>query len=128
MPKQQLPKIPIRFFRTASGREPVLDWLRPLDKEDRRIIGIDLMRVQFGWPIGMPLVRSLKDGLWEVRSNLATQRTAPLLLCFRQEPLVVIHGFIKKSTKTAPADLPLALRTRKEAINEQGKSTSRVRA
>ncbi len=70
MPKQQLPEIPVRFFRTASGREPVLDWLRTLDKEDRRIIGIDLMRVQFGWPIGMPLVRSLKDGLWEVRSNL----------------------------------------------------------
>src|SRR4051794_2260243 len=62
MPKQQLPEIPVRFFRTASGREPVLDWLRTLDKEDRRIIGVDLMRVQFGWPIGMPLVRSLKDG------------------------------------------------------------------
>ena len=82
MPKQQLPEIPVRFFRTASGREPVLDWLRTLDKEDRRIIGMDLMRVQFGWPIGMPLVRSLKDGLWEVRSNLAesTDRAvAPLL-------------------------------------------------
>jgi hypothetical protein len=48
----------------------VLDWLRSLDKEDRRAIGLDLMRVQFGWPIGRPLVGSLKDGLWEVRSSL----------------------------------------------------------
>ena len=96
--------------RGMSGREPVLDWLRTLDKEDRRIIGIDLMRVQFGWPIGMPLVRSMKDGLWEVRSNLASQRIARLLLCFHQETLVVLHGFIKKSQRTAPADLVLAVR------------------
>jgi hypothetical protein len=30
----------------------VLEWLRGLDKDDRRAIGLDLMRVQFGWPIG----------------------------------------------------------------------------
>src|SRR3954469_17432962 len=80
MSKQQLPEVPVRFFRTAAGREPVLDWLRGLDREDRRTIGVDLMRVQFGWPIGMPLVRSLKNGLWEVRSNLASQRTAAATL------------------------------------------------
>ena len=67
-------EIPVRFYRTEAGREPVLDWLRGLDKEDRRAIGLDLMRVQFGWPIGRPLVGSLKDGLWEVRSSLPSQR------------------------------------------------------
>ena len=82
MPKQPLPEIPVRFYRTAGGREPVLDCVRTLDKEDRRIVGIGLMRVQFGWPSGMPLVRSLNDGLWEARSNLASQRIAPLVLCF----------------------------------------------
>src|SRR3954462_818213 len=114
MPKQQLPELPIRFFRTARGREPVLDWLRTLDKEERRIIGVDLMRVQFGWPTGMPLVRSLKDGLWEVRSNLHSQRTAGLLLCFHGEKLVVVDGFIKKTQKTVPSDLALAIRRMKE--------------
>lgn len=116
MAKQPLPEIPVRFYRAASGREPVLEWLRTLDKEDRRVIGIDLMRVQFGWPIGMPLVRSLKDGLWEVRSNLASQRTARLLLCFHQETLVVLHAFIKKSQRTPPADLALAVRRMKKVI------------
>jgi phage-related protein len=114
MLKQQLPEVPVRFFRTGAGREPVLDWLRGLDREDRRTIGVDLMRVQFGWPIGMPLVRSLKDGLWEVRSNLPSQRIARLLLCFHEEKLVVLHGFIKKTQKTAPSDLALAIRRMKE--------------
>jgi hypothetical protein len=55
------------------GREPILEWLRSLNKEARHTVGLDLMRVQFGWPIGMPLVRSLKDGLWEVRSTLPSR-------------------------------------------------------
>ena len=60
MVKEHAPEIPVRFYRTEAGTEPVLEWLRGLAKEDRRVIGSDLMRVQFGWPIGMPLVRSLK--------------------------------------------------------------------
>ena len=108
MSKQQLPEVPVRFFRTTAGRDHVLDWSRGLGREDRRTIGVDLMPVQFGWPIGMPLVRSLKDGLWEARSNLPSQRIARLHLCFHEEELVVLHGFIKKTQKTAPSDLALA--------------------
>jgi hypothetical protein len=52
--------VPVRFYRTEAGGFPVLDWLRGLDKDDRHAIGLDLMRVQFGWPIGRPLVGSLK--------------------------------------------------------------------
>jgi hypothetical protein len=82
MGKEQTPEIPVRFYRTEAGRAPVLDWLRGLDKDDRHAIGLHLMRVQFGWPIGRPLVGSLKDGLWEVRSSLPSQRIARLILCF----------------------------------------------
>ncbi len=106
--------IPVRFYRTAAGREPVLDWLRHLDQDDRRAIGLDLMRVQFGWPIGRPLVGSLKDGLWEVRSSLPSQRIARLILCVHDQMLVVLHGFIKKTQKTPVDDLALAKRRMKE--------------
>ena len=92
----------------------MLDWLRSLDTKDRRAIGLDLMRVQTGWPIGMPLVRSLKDGLWKVRSILPSHRVARLMLCFHESKLVVLHGFIKKTPKTPPEDLMLARRRMKE--------------
>ena len=72
------------------------------------------MRVQFGWPIERPLVGSLKDGLWEVRSSLPSQRIARLILCFRAAVLVVLHGFIKKTQKTPEDDLSLAKRRMKE--------------
>jgi phage-related protein len=62
----------------------------------------------------MPLVRSLKDGLWEVRSALPGQKTARLRLCFHQKTLVVLHGFIKKTQKTPVEELELAKRRMKE--------------
>jgi phage-related protein len=114
MAKGQTPEVPVRFYRTGAGREPALEWLRGLDKNDRRAVGLDLMRVQFGWPIGMPLVRSLKDGLWEVRSTLPSQRISRLILCFHEQTLIVLHGFIKKTQKTPASDLALAKRRMKE--------------
>jgi phage-related protein len=117
MADQRPHEIPARFYRTAAGREPVLEWLRSLDKEDRRAIGLDLMRVQFGWPIGMPLVRSLKGGLWEVRSALLGRRIARLLLCFHEGEIVVVHGFIKKTQRTPVEDIDLARRRMREVTS-----------
>jgi hypothetical protein len=92
-------EVPIRFYRTEAGRSPVLDGLRSLDKEDRRAIGLDLMWVEFGWPIGRPLMGSLKDGLWEVRSSLPSRRIARLILCFHSEVLVGCTGSSRKRRK-----------------------------
>ena len=64
------PILSVAFFRTASGNEPVREWLKSFPREERRIIGEDIKTVQFGWPLGMPLVRKLDKGLWEVRSRL----------------------------------------------------------
>ncbi len=52
--------LPARFFKTASGTEPVREWLKDLDKDDSRIIGGDIRTVEYGWPIGMPVCRSIK--------------------------------------------------------------------
>ena len=43
-----LASIPVVFYRTSGGNEPVLDWLRGLPPDDRRAIGVDLATVQFG--------------------------------------------------------------------------------
>jgi phage-related protein len=112
--EEQNREMPVLFFRTEAGGSPVLDWLRGLEKDDRQAIGLDLMRVQFGWPDGRPLVRSLKDGLWEVRSSLPSQRIARLVLCFHDRTLVVLQGFIKKTQKTPADDLALAKRRMRE--------------
>jgi phage-related protein len=96
----------------------VLGWLRELDAADRSIIGQDLMRVQFRWPVGMPLCRSLGGGLWEVRSNLSSNRIARVLFCFDTSRIIALHGFIKKTRKTPDAELQLARKRMGEFIGK----------
>jgi phage-related protein len=103
-------KIQVVFYQTPAGARVVREWLKTLDEDDRRAIGQDLMRVQFRWPIGMPLCRSLGGGIWEVRSDLSSNRIARVLFAFAQDRLIVLHGFIKKTRKTPLDDLQLARR------------------
>ena len=114
MTPARLTEIPVVFYRTAGGAEPVLDWLRSLPAEDRRIIGTDLATVQFGWPIGMPLCRPLGGGLWEVRSSLPSRRIARVLFFVDDDRIGVVHGFIKKTQKTPDDGLELARKRMKE--------------
>lgn len=95
------------FFKTEAGREPVREWIKSLLREEQHIIGSDMLAVQYGWPLGMPLVRKLEEELWEMRSTLGT-RTARVLFTVQSVVLVPLHGFIKKSQKTPKADLDLA--------------------
>jgi phage-related protein len=107
-------KIPLIFYRTSAGAEPVREWLQSLDAADRNAIGQDLMRVQFRWPIGMPLCRPLGAGLWEVRTNLSGNRIARVLFFVQDERIGVVHGFIKKTRKTPSDAITVADRRMKE--------------
>ena len=103
------PRFKVVFYKSQSGREPVRDWIRNLSLEDKKAIGEDIKTVQFGWPLGMPLVRKLELDLWEVRSN--TQAGfARVLFTVQAEYLILLHGFIKKTAKTPMDDLLLARR------------------
>lgn len=92
-------KTPVVFYMTPAGRAVVLDWLKGLANSDRASIGQDLMRVQFRWPVGMPLCRPLGDGLWEVRSNCPGNRIARLLFSFVDGKIVVLHGSSRKRNR-----------------------------
>ncbi|HWP26968.1 MAG TPA: type II toxin-antitoxin system RelE/ParE family toxin [Xanthobacteraceae bacterium] len=106
-------RLPAVFYALPSGREPVREWLKGLSREERKVIGEDIKDVEFAWPIGMPLCRSLGDGLWEIRSDLGG-RIARVVFCVSNGRMVLLHGFIKKSRKTPPADRTLALKRMKE--------------
>lgn len=110
------------FFRSAVGNEPVKDWLLTLNKGDRAEIGKDLKTVEYGWPLGMPLVRSMEGknnkGLWEVRTNLSQGRIARVIFTLVEDKMVLLHGFIKKSQKTPVTELETARNRRVSLTHE----------
>jgi len=101
--------IPVVFFRLDSGREPVRDWLKGLDRESRKLIGEDIKTLQFGWPIGMPLSRKLAENLWELRSKMH-QGIARTFFTIYAQKIILLHGFVKKTQKTPPKELSVARR------------------
>ncbi len=102
------PILNVVFFRTDTGREPVREWLKSLDKADRKTIGEDIKLVQFRWPLGMPLVRKIETDLWEVLSHLSGGRIAQVFFTVGGSEMALLHGFVKKSQKTPQGDLNLA--------------------
>jgi len=110
-----LKQLPARFFEQANGNLPVRDWLLSLSHEDRKIIGDDIRTAEFGWPVGMPLCRSIKGqkGLWEIRINLIGGRIARVFFCAYDSNMILLHGFIKKSQKTPDKEIAIAIKRMK---------------
>ena len=106
-PGDSQPILVVAFYVSAAGNEPVREWLLGLDRDDRKAVGRDIKTAQYGWPLGMPLIRKLEPGLWEVRSHLAAG-IARVLFAVDGQKMVLLHGFVKKSQKTPAAELKTA--------------------
>lgn len=106
-PGDQKPILSVVFYATGAGREPVREWLLGLSREDRKSVGFDIKTAQYGWPLGMPLIRKVEAGLWEVRSHMSAG-IARVIFTVRGDRMVLLHGFVKKSQKTPAADLKRA--------------------
>ncbi len=105
----RMPILRVFFYRSENGNEPVREWLKELRKEDRRAVGEDIKTAQFGWPLGMPLIRKIEKDLWEVRSNI-TDGIARTFFTVKGATMVLLHGFVKKSQETPQNELQTARR------------------
>ena len=103
------PILDVIFYKTEAGNEPVREWLKRLQSNDRKIIGEDIKTAQYGWPLGMPLIRKIERGLWEVLSNISTG-IARVFFTVKDNLMILLHGFVKKSHKTPPNELDTAHR------------------
>ena len=112
-------KINATFWVNVNGNEPVRDWLKSLDGEERKIIGGDIKTIELGFPIGMPVCRPMGDSLYEVRSDLPDKKISRVLFCVEGSVMLLLHGFIKKERKTPKSDLDLAKKRRSEFKQEK---------
>lgn len=117
--KDQLKRVPVIFYRTEAGSEPVRAWLKAMPAKDRRLIGEDSKTVEFGWPVGMPTCRPMGRGLHEVRTVLTGNRITRIFFYVdRKQRMVLLHGILKKTRATPASDLDLAWRNMRK--HEEG--------
>jgi len=110
-------RLNVVFFRTSSGAEPVRRWLKSLPMAFKKSIGEDVKTVQFGWPLGMPLVEKLEPYLWEVRTKVP-DGIARVLFTVDGHVMILLHGFIKKTRKIPQREITTA-RSRLRAYQEE---------
>lgn len=110
-----LKKINFRFWESDSGSKPVRDWLLKLDVGDRKTVGECLQKIEFGWPIGMPVCKPITahKGLFEARCNISDGRIARVLFCTHKGEMIGLHGIVKKTQKTPHHAIEIAVKRMK---------------
>jgi len=123
MTVKALKRITARFYRTAAGNRPVRDWLLGLAEEDCKIVGRDIARCEFGWPVGMPVSRAIgKKGLREVRSTIRGGKVeARVIFGIKGADMILLHGHEKKPSQQQ-VDLETAETRWAEYKKRKGKS------
>jgi phage-related protein len=101
------------FFETASGKQPVREFIKKLSKEDQKEVGADIRVVQDNFPIGLPLVRKLKPELWEIRSFIK-DGISRVFFTFFDKKIILLHAIVKKMQKTPLKEIDVAIERLKE--------------
>ena len=107
-------RIVAAFYESSTGKVPVREWLLSLDKADRQIIGEDIATVECGWPVGMPVCRPLGQQCGKCAARSPATGSRAFFFQITGSSMVILHGFVKKTQKTPPADLALARKRMKE--------------
>lgn len=95
-------KLPAFFYESALGNRPVREWILGLSLEDRKLVGRDIQKVEFGWPLGMPYCGSLGNGLWEVRSDLTDGRIGRVIFAWRGNVWYCCTASSRKRRRSQP--------------------------
>jgi phage-related protein len=111
----QRPVLGVRFYKNAGGKEPVREWLKAQTDDVKKEIGADILRVQWRWPVGRPLVDGFGEGLYEVRTSLDGEKYR-LLFTIVDGEMVLLHGIHKKSRATPSSDVELARDRQKDVV------------
>jgi phage-related protein len=108
----------IRFYRTASGRCPVGEFLDALRGRQAQKVAWVLALIEELDIVPARYFKKLpgSEGLWEVRVDVG--RDTFRLLAFFDGPRVVVltHGFAKKTQKVPAREIALAERRRAEYL------------
>ncbi len=101
----------IVYYKSTKGISPVYDFIESLSVTTQAKISytFDLL-AQYGTALGPPHVKKLKGSdLWELRI-LGTTNVRIFYVARTGKTFLLIHGFVKKSQKTAKKEIKVALK------------------
>ncbi len=107
----------VRYYKTASGRSPVEDFLLALPAATQLEIADALVLLESGKSLSMPLSRnlsSIKPGLHELRIRDKAGQVRVIYFIKKGEALYLIHAFRKKTQEIPGKELEIILKRIRE--------------
>ena len=115
-------KFEIEFYKTAKGKEPIVEFLDSLDnKMAAKMVGLMEILEEKGTELRMPYSEHLEDGIFELRCKQGSNITRVLYFFFVGRKIVVTNGFVKKTQKTPSKEIKLAKERRDDWIIRHNK-------
>ena len=99
----------VEFYRTAAGREVIQEFLDALPKKDlaKALRDIELL-AEFAPNLHEPYTKHIDGPIWELRSKFASNIHRIFYFIWRNDKLILLHGFTKKTQKTPPREIQIA--------------------
>ena len=111
----------IEFYTTNSGRIPVSDFLESLDKRmQARALRMITLLAHNGNELRPPDSKYLIDGIFELRIKSGHDISRILYFFYFDRKIILTNGFIKKTPKTPKKEIELAIRYKKDYIEQKG--------
>lgn len=111
----------IEFYQSPSGNPLVYEWfLEQSAKVQARFAQIFELLQDKGISVGMPYVRPIaKTKLYEIRVEQDTNIYRIFYFAYTGRRFILLHGFQKKTQKTAKQEIELAETRRKEFLAQE---------
>ena len=94
----------VATFETKRGEKPVDEYIKKRTPQTKAKIihAIRLLKL-YGNMLGMPHVKTLGSGLYELR--IRGKEELRIFYCFKQKNIYLLHAFKKQTQKTPQKDL-----------------------
>jgi len=112
----------IKFYKTASGKVPVKEFLNSLSSKHAQKVAWVLELVERLDQIPVQYFKKLKstDDIWEVRARIGSNSFRLLGFIDNDEFVILTNGFAKKSQKTPKKEINLAERRKADYLSRKG--------
>ena len=115
-----MPRFEVEFYETASGDQPVREFLLSLDMKMRAKMADMISILQDnGYELREPYSKHLSEGIFELRAKVGSDITRVLYFFYVDQHIILTNGFIKKSRKTPPREIERAKKYRADYLRRK---------
>ena len=93
----------VEFYEKTNGEQPAREFLLSLDKKMRaKLFNMIAILEDNGYELREPYSKHLSEGIFELRTKLASNITRVLYFFYADQKIILTNGFCKENPEDPP--------------------------